>query len=95
MITVFRYFDGGLICLKISLVFLSLPQRQHKMQSLRKLKTANSLLMLIIYRPASEQRFYLAFVSDIINIRSYLESKVRNLIAYVFTMSLPNGVYLL
>jgi len=32
------------------------------MQILRKLKTANSLLMLIIYRPASEQRFYLVLV---------------------------------
>jgi len=71
MITLFRYFDYVLICLKMSLVFLSLPQRQHKMQILRKLKTANSLLMLIIYRPASEQRFYLVFVSDIIYIRSH------------------------
>jgi len=50
---------------------LSLAQRQHKMQILRKLKTANSLLMLIIYRPASEQRFYLVFDSDIIYIRSH------------------------
>ena len=71
MITLFRYFDYVLICLKMSLVFLSLPQRQHKMQILRKLKTANSQLMLIIYIPASEQRFYPVFVSDIIYIRSH------------------------
>ena len=66
MITIFRYFDNVLICLKMSLVFLSLPQRQHKMQILRNLKTANSLLMLMIYRPASEQRFDLVFISDIL-----------------------------
>jgi len=52
--------------------FLSLPQRQHKMQILRKLITAHSLLMLIIvYGPASEQHFYLVFISDIIYIRSH------------------------
>ena len=71
MITIFKYFDFVLLSIKMSLVFLSLPQRQHKMQLLRKLKTANSVLMLIIYRPASEQRFYLVFVSDIIYIPSH------------------------
>jgi len=95
MITIFRYFDNVLICLKMALVFLSLLQRKHKMQILRKLKRTNSILILIIYRPASEQRFYLVFISDIINIRShYKESKARNLIEYIFTMSLLNSVYL-
>jgi len=71
MITLFRYFDNVLICLKRRLVFLSLPQRQHKMQIFRKIKRANSLLMLITYSPASDQRFYLVFISDIIYIRSH------------------------
>jgi len=38
MITILRCFDNVLICLRMSLVFLSLPQRQHKMQVLRKIK---------------------------------------------------------
>jgi len=71
MITLFRYFDNVLICLKMRLVLLSLPQRQHKMQMFRKIKRANSLFMQILYSPASEQRFYLVFISDIIHIRSH------------------------
>ena len=89
MITVFRCFDYVLICLKMSLVFLSLPQRQHKMQIFRKLKSANSLLMLMVYKPASEQLFLMVFIFDTIYMRSHQESKVRNLFAYVFTLSLP------
>jgi len=50
--------------------------------------------MLIIYRRASEQLFYLVFISDTIYISSLKECQVRNVSAYVFTTSLPNGVYL-
>jgi len=35
-------------CKKYPSIFLSLPQRQHKTQIIRKLKSANNLLMLII-----------------------------------------------
>jgi len=93
IITKFRHFDNVFICLQMFLVLSSLQQRQHKMQSLRKLKSANSLLT--VYRPANEQRFYLVYISDIIYIRSHYESKVRNVIAFVFIMSLSNSVYLL
>ena len=57
MITIFRYFDNVLICLKNVPRFLSLPQRRHKMHLFRELKSANSLLMLIIYKPASGHPF--------------------------------------
>jgi len=66
-----RYFDNVLICLKMSLVFLSLPQRQHKMHIFRKIKSANSLLMPIIYKPASEQLFWMMFISEIVYICSH------------------------
>jgi len=65
-----------------------------KCKLLENLKSANSQLVLILYRQASKQLFYLVFISDIIYIRSNQDRKVRNLFTYVFTMSLPNGVHL-
>ena len=56
MITVFRQFDNVFIYLKMSLFFLvftATTQNAH----FQKIKSANSLLMLIIYKPASEQFF--------------------------------------
>jgi len=45
--------------------------------------------MLMVYKPASEQLFLMVFIFDTIYMRSHQESKVRNLFAYIFTMSLP------
>jgi len=87
--TILNYINSVLEFQKMSLDLFSLPQRQHKMQIIRKFKSANSVLMFIIYIyiPSNEQLFYLVFFY-IIYIRSHQESKVWNLFWYVFTMSL-------
>jgi len=50
---IFIYFDNVLICLKMSLVFLSLPQRQHKMHIFRNLQSTVYWCSLYINQPVN------------------------------------------
>jgi len=69
--TILIYFKFGMIKMSLDFFVITATTTQKLMQIIRKIKKCKQFFNAYIYRLASEKRFYLVFISDIIYIRSH------------------------